>query len=863
MNGMRDLNLDEDKRSITLASDVDTPNTSKRDHGVTAGPPTASSSVSRSLSSGQLPKPRDSMVKSLSRRREPPVVRQTKTSSIRLGIGKKSWSSTEKSKQETGDTQVPQILQDSVSPTPDNDATHLRTQSRGRYGVTPRGSPYAMTSRSHPIQGQTSSSEEHNSPSRISSGETDKRSVNTSMDQARRKSSIPLPARLAQQPSKVAKQHTTTSARNSSNDFPAALEADEYDRQKYSPESSFLLSQPSMAELAGSEVPGSRADIVKHQSEKLSAKEMLSSPLPEDLSGFDSDGPLASTRGYDEHGGFRIKKLRNTSKDGPILRITDSASNILLGDDQVSPPSDGQGSLIDESDSRELVKETSNYIASRRLSITRDSKETSPIMIKSYDDEETQQLIPDSAWQSNTSDSRFSTTSSSGTIKKTPDHGDHVKEEAGHDGGPEKGRASTERRSDTYNHGDWPGKDFAQFKQPSTTFPALPNEPSSVAEVKEGTELDQPPLTASSASRRSTIVKRSAPSKEISPFLYQNPNDGQPNQEQYLNDYVSHTAASNATGSSRSKVNFPPRSSSRKPKPPPIIVSAPGTSKSKSVAIKAAERAHAIPAESLGQPKNVKTFSQSISPGIANKPRVASKPQYSPSSTNKVMSNIRGLFHKRSIDSAPDRTGLSLRRGPSIPDSRNQVPGNGSRKVILTDMSRDQANANANARIVGNLVIPPSNGETQSDGQKSMRSKFRIPFASPVTPFTAGITTADVGSTRSTPTMPQALSSPSNHDSVTTPSLHSATSLTHHLLSMARVETVLSRKERMIDLSKAMVEVVGAARDAEKAMEQAKVEAARAEMAHLRVLSAVSCLEGMVRDIVAGSVAQDGAKNHK
>lgn len=884
LNGMRGLHLDDDKPSVTFASNVNVakpPNTSMRDQEVTASPSMASSGTPRPLSSGQLPKPRDSMVKSLSRRRDPPVVRQTKTSSIRLGrsLGKRTWGSTGKSKEEVGHTTFRE-RQDSVSPTLEHNGIHLRAQSRGRYGVTLRGSPYTVASRSQPRQRQPSGTERRTSPSRSPSGgdnsimdvtseSTEELSITMATDQVRRKSSIPLPARLTQQSNKVEEQHQITSTRDSTNNFPAALEADEFDRQKYSPESSPVLPQQPRAELAGSEVPASHAAIAKDQSGKLTAKEMLSSPLPEDLSAIDTDSSCASTRGYDEHGGFRVKKIRTTTKDGPILRITDSASHILLGDDQVSAPTDGHGSVYDESGSQELEisksasesSEMSSYLVPKPASLAHDIGKTSLMIIKSDDDEETQQLITDSGWQRNTSDSRFSTTSSSGTIKKTPEHGNHDDEEAGHDKNTENNRASAERRSnDACYQSDWPGKDFAQFKQPSATFPALPDEPSSAPQAKEFVEIGQHSMTASSTSRPSTIVVQAAPSREISPFLYQDSIDGQLDRQQYLNDYVSHAAASSADRETQKKVNFPPRSSSRKPKPPPIIVSPPEGFKSKSLTIKAAERAHAVPAESLGQPKNVKTFSQSISPGSANKPRPDGKLQHSPSSSKKVMSNIRGLFHKRSLDSAADRTGLSLRRVPSTLDSRNHVPGNGYRNFIMTNMQRSQTNSNAT--VVGKLAIPPSYDTNQSNIHKSTLPKLRNPFASPITPFTAGMTT-HVGSPGSSPTMPQPLGSPSNHNSLATPTLHTATSLTHHLLSMARVEPVLSRKEQMIDLSKAMVEVIGAARDAEKAVEQAKMEAAKAEMAYLKVLGAVSRIEAVVRDTMTGLGPQEGAANRQ
>lgn len=884
LNGMRGLHLDDDKPSVTFASNVNAakpPNTLMRDQEVTASPRMASSGTSRPLSSGQLPKPRDSMVKSLSRRRDAPVIRQTKTSSIRLGrsLGKRTWGSTGKSKEEIGHTTFREP-QDSVSPTLEHNGIHLRAQSRSRYGVTLRGSPYTVASRSQPRQRQPSGAEGRTSPSRSSSGDhsnmnvtsesTEDLSITMAPDQVRRKSSIPVPARLTQQSTKVGDQHQITSTRDSTNNFPSALEADEFDRQKYSPESSPVLPQQPLAELAGSEVPGSHATIAKDPSGELTAKEMLSSPLPEDLSAIDTDSSCASTRGYDEHGGFRVKKIRNTTKDGPILRITDSASHILLGDDQVSAPTDGHGSVYDESGSPdleisrpagEISEGMCSYLVPKPAPVAHDIEKTSLMIIKSDDDEETRQLIPDSGWQRNTSQSRFSTTSSSGTIKKTPEHANHDEDEAGHDKNTENNCASAERCSnDACYQSDWPGKDFAQFKQPSATFPTLTDEPSSVLQAKEVVGIGQHSMTASSTSRPSTIALQTTASRDISPFLYQDSNGGPLDRQQYLNDYVSHVAASSADGEPQKKVNFPPRSSSRKPKPPPIIVSPPECFKSRSVTIKAAERAHAVPAESLGQPKNVKTFSQSISPGSANKPRAEGKLQHSPSSSKKVMSNIRGLFHKRSLDSAADRAGLSLRRVPSSLDSRNHVPGNGNRKAIMAHMQRSQTNTNAT--VFGNLAIPPSYDANQSNSHKTMLPKLRIPFASPITPFTAGMTT-HVGSPGSSPTMPHPLGSPSNQNTLATPTLHTATSLTHHLLSTARVEPVLSRKEQMIDLSKAMVEVIGAARDAEKAVEQAKMEAAKAEMAYLKVLGAVSRVETVVRDTMTGLGPQEGAVNHQ
>jgi hypothetical protein len=83
--------------------------------------------------------------------------------------------------------------------------------------------------------------------------------------------------------------------------------------------------------------------------------------------------------------------------------------------------------------------------------------------------------------------------------------------------------------------------------------------------------------------------------------------------------------------------------------------------------------------------------------------------------------------------------------------------------------------------------------------------------------------------------------------------LSNATSLTHTLLDLARAEPDAQRKANLIELSKCMVEVVSSTRDAEKAKEKAKMEAARAELCWLKVQKEVSAVESAVRRVLAAN----------
>ncbi|OQV04437.1 hypothetical protein CLAIMM_09320 [Cladophialophora immunda] len=924
--GMRALDLHDHEEKIVQVKHDDNLN----ENVATTGEPEPKSDASdvreinstvtvddstRPLSSSQLPRPRESLLQSLSRHVDSPVTRQTKTSALRLhqvkalggSIGKKVESSGHISSQR--DSSVSRSKQ-SFPGGP------VRTNSRGRYGVTGRGSPYTIPSRSKST-GKTVSRDETSisrgvprSPATdqgfdlVLYGATAQQSSSPRLKY--RKSSLPLPTRLTRQPQG---------------------ETDEGSERDKSPSEPFMslvvnkqpvggdLASHALENFASNGVHGSSNPSETTTNDKaklLNVKEMLSTTATRDDESFvDSDGESGvSIHGYDAFGGYRIRRVRNGSKMGPTLRITDSASRVLLGK--------GDNNLLDNSSPRLALRHKgsapdigspriakdqvrrSSAIFGRPMSLVKNLTERSLSQHKDADQDETRNLIgeessvdtivraelPDNSIDSEKARMVDSNTNGSAT-------------EAAKKG------TSVNQTTPTSTQSDWPCKDFANFRThtdsaAATTEQKVPT-PSSAAEV-----VVKKRPTPRSLSRPPTIVLRTAPSKETAPFLFQDLEQEQAKQEKLVNDLAKATYDAAPTASDpKATTPFPPRTSSRKPKPPPIIVSPPERNlPSVSFLAQRAPKAYAVNQDNIKKPRNVKTFSQSISPRTDSvKGRKISRVlAHSPSSSSKkkVISNIRGLFHKRSIESNKAQTTVAesgdvTDEVNSNPSKAGSGPGSLRRKPVPTsttgktdDWKLNYApymNVSATGETGQGNINPNRNALMPSDhpfliqenqatepreqlrGMGSRGLRRKNPFVSPTTPFTAHLNTAMY------PTSPlgtaavaanataHKIASPTTHahpqaqsptilSQTTPPTLATTTSMTHSLLDLARTSTDPIRKAHLIELSKCMVEVVGAARDAEKAMEKARMEASRAECAWLKCLKEVGQVEGLMKGIV-------------
>lgn len=838
IEGMRGLNLEDKKNEANKPltpiefgnSSLNTKgfkfDTTKDGHDTPSDAPVNASG--RPLSSSQLPKPRDSMLQSLSRHTDSPVVRQTKTSAMRLqnAAGKRTWSSGEKRVVDEGT--LPSIHEQSPSLRKSRQVSGvgpIRSASRGRHGVTARGSPYTLPSRSK-------SRSKTASPANVNRAQSDTQSMvisvgfsaahttgtgpehvrkpSTGRDTVRH-SSIPIPSRLKCDRVSTGSSNVNAKQQTASN---ANLNGEATDF-----ESECHLES---SDTAGTVDNHELSDYLSGSDDKfLSIKDVLSAPATrDDESVAGSNSSSDTIRGYDAFGGFRVKRLGHGPLEGPTLRITDSARGILLGDEKAasSPPAPNDSNVI-------LRRKRSAPDLGRRLHAMEDGRRNSAMFdferplsfvarnitdrsceFKALDDDEVRKLIGD-----NNSAISSEPAELQGSEVELPAPTDCkssavIAEEAL--------RESYELpRSPASTQCDWPGKDFAEFNLCSSPTRSSPTKSKSSfytdAEVMKGSAS-----VKSVSSRPSTIVLRAPPSKEIAPFLFQGHDAECTKQAKQMRGVGNKVAAASRTPSADSSTNFPPRTSSRKPKPPPIIVSPPSQPPSAYQAC--GSNIHEVDPDSLKKPKNVKTFSQSIGSHTDSikARRAAHKLGHSPSSSSKkVISNIRGLFHKRSVESPAESSG-SIRRKP--------VP---------------------NDKITNPLSLNPPSAEQSGEARmfhypnRGARNIIRNPFISPTTPFTATVKQSpDPGlhTARHPSTGVQAQSSSGT--------LSNATTLTHSLLDLAHSETNVQRKTHLINMSKCMVEVVSAVRDAEKAMEKAKMEAARAEISWLKVQKEVGSM---------------------
>ena len=174
------------------------------------------------------------------------------------------------------------------------------------------------------------------------------------------------------------------------------------------------------------------------------------------------------------------------------------------------------------------------------------------------------------------------------------------------------------------------------------------------------------------------------------------------------------------------------------------------------------------------------------------------------SSSKGLMSNFRGLFHKRTSDASE----VSIARSPVTKKS-------GKRTVVNAHGSPFPSMSN----------IHPVHRSTRASMNRTSDTTLR--------PASSGTIAASPG----TPT----LASPIPSDVSTT------TTLAMQILDSVRRESSSPKKERLLELGKLMVDTITQARDAEKAMEEAKQAARKAEVAHALCKKSVSDVANIVK----------------
>lgn len=156
------------------------------------------------------------------------------------------------------------------------------------------------------------------------------------------------------------------------------------------------------------------------------------------------------------------------------------------------------------------------------------------------------------------------------------------------------------------------------------------------------------------------------------------------------------------------------------------------------------------------------------------------------SSTSKgLMSNFRGLFHKRSSEASQASSSLKNKQRPS-------TTATGSPFTSLSD-------------------IHPVHRPTKASLNRSKFTANRSSANSNITPMSA---------------------SPSYTSPVPT-EVSTTTSLAMQILDSARKERSSPKKEKLLELGKIMVDTITHARDAEKSMEEAKQAARKAEVNYI------------------------------
>ena len=184
--------------------------------------------------------------------------------------------------------------------------------------------------------------------------------------------------------------------------------------------------------------------------------------------------------------------------------------------------------------------------------------------------------------------------------------------------------------------------------------------------------------------------------------------------------------------------------------------------------------------------------------------RDSHRSQGSMSKGNSVLSNLKGLFHKRSSENEPFKTAA---KGKS--KARASIASNGSPFPLLSEIHplHRPTVASSNRSKAHNATTTP----------RTSNSNTIIPAPALALATTSTTTTTSPSNTSASH------SSPDHHPDTATLALQ--------ILAAARTERSSPKKERLLELGKIMVESISQARDAQKAAEEAKQAARRAEVA--------------------------------
>ena len=579
-----------------------------------------------------------------------PVIRQTKTSAMRMRLSTGSMEESEHPAEKKVKTAGP-----------------VRSKSRLRHMATGRGSPYTIPARSpsRSSDGPRAASTDSNDSRWLAQAVMVKEPK--SSDNAKRKTSIPLPSRLIRH-------------------FPnEESEADisQVKHRRASFRSSHSEVDPSDADVDTDHIPGNvssaksstshhrltpHVDVLLNQPSGsfLTFSELMATPAPTERElNSEHDSAQGSLHGHDENGGFKIKKLRGRASQGTTLRISDSAQQLLApkdDDDQDEPDARGRrNSMV----LKDHLRKPSDLIKSH-IQLTRSLTERSLALLSSAPaakakDDGAKSPSDEGEYVGDSSIIIKRELSADNRSEKTP-VGDELQDvtRPGNNGDGAAGTPSS------FGQGDWPLKDFKTLASASKEHSARDSIDSSWIppadwEVRKSLDLStldfsSPPMHVPQNTPVKVYASRNHFSSPVPPFGRPPQPPGEPD-----DDIPPPTPEKDSIF----KRKFPPRTTSKQ-KVPQFVLS--GRDRNLSPVHEASEqnlsghlqRKDYGPTPSrIAQPKYMRSFTQSIrdiDDGFKavkqpNPPsRGSNVPAHTKSSGKKSLSTFRSLFHKKSGD---------------------------------------------------------------------------------------------------------------------------------------------------------------------------------------------------------------------
>lgn len=805
---MRQLHLSDEPPSLPVRSDARNASVREDDTAVHKSFPARCSSSSSRESPETSVAPNtseDSLTTSMAKARDlssksAPLVRQTRTSAMRMRLSGGSVDGADLNfAQVSGGQKSAGVTRwglPRTSPGVDlsqpgtREHTSARSASRGRHTATHRGSPYLIPSQSKaklvevkrkPLATPDTKCSTHTSRSGSIDSKEDVRASKVVVVKSvkgsasdKRHSSAPLPSRLIRHfPQNESEAEIGPLPKTTSYHGVCGIDSQDAD----------IDTEPDRKPPVSAEKGYKIAPTAAQSSNIFSFSEMMNTAPPHaDESHFSDDSSQGSVRGYDEDGGFKVKKLR---KNGATLRISDAAHDLLS-------PNQDNGSEEEFDDARKrnstsdlhqvvMLKEHLRRSGERIMSQVQLSRSTTERSftrfshISSAENKSNEYIVPENA----------------GLAEKDPSPVELPGAPIQSNNGP---AALVNTANDTktdgdatdtplsLRHGDWPLKDFQTLASASKSTPLTDASLSPwIPPADWGVDTDQGDIS---------VVSQGTP---CPPVPYNTPATGAKSQS------LSEASRRLSSGLDRFGTPTPIRKVSRIPQPglmDPVKRAFPPRTTSKRVSShhtrlqdpsilspvkespdRVAGLRHTLKpyGGDLGQlqnPKNGNTFSESIedvNKGCdAVRPPSAAKSTPHSISAKKPMSTLRNLFHKKSFEF---RTGS---RRAKKQDNSNQLKSSpllGTPTPLQSSTQKSGFRMRGFSPLQSNIMTPATD--------RSQRLTNRKPTPVAKTPDVSGI----------------------YDSSLEAPEIRAATETALKLLDMAQDERPGERQGLLIEVS--------------------------------------------------------------